>query len=1155
MLGGGTASGDLPGPGLATGTARNMDALNSMTSRQMRWSFSRARPATTGLLLSLLQSRCVVVTGFPAKLRFHHDHQHRHHKRNKLNYLQGENSSMEQENQAVDLSGLNSLNKMLSNSWEEFTARKTDCKQNAQQTAEKLRQLDVVVQDTQTKLARATASLLETQGDKAQKERELARTEDEAARGRVECSKKSEELRKELKDAEQEAEMTTEVLKASCPEKLGLPVAKTDSAALQQLHVAVKKCRKTASSTEGSSKRTRKSSLKRRSKSRDHSPDVNGTTSTPERKQKLLLQGNGHEGVVVEKTTAASTTKTFPRRKDVGREKEHFPFKDDIDVVEKLGEGTAENEDIYHPALRPRGKNRRRFSHRKRTSFASLFHRRGRRNRGRSFHLHRSTFPVRHGNSRRALLSSYDDTRFPLRRPHSWFHRGGRNARARGSRRGVRHYRYRPNHNPLVLYNLRSSTRKRSSHHDHLYHHRSFVQVRFGRRHPWFNQNYRFDESARRSSRSDIGNNAAATRAAGENNRHTHPAPLRSLQLIQTTMRTLLQDSPEPLPEACTPNLKPNCGNFEAAMTQLLQSSAMETGAKEEDIAESETECKKNSQLSKQLSQQIRDELSTLNARVASLMAESGQAKNELELILRKKAQLTNEKMSSQDDCERELAESDDAICKLRQARGEMLALKKLEKNLPQDCEVTTWDVSDAVSECQKQCGIGGGTMAGKFFFAQREIITQANEFGMACPKELGKKMACPLTLECPQDCEVSDWSDWSECSAHCGSGVRHRVRSVVKEAKGGGKACPNTSDMENCASKTCNADCQLSDWTSWDTCSQTCGSGLQVRRRDVISAPEGSGQCAAPSSPLRREFKPCIGGGGGKTPAVVVPAATGNAGTTSSMTNSTSTTSGQLVSCANRKCQGKADLVILLDVSAGNSDVPGSVAAVKKFVTGLDLAADKMKVAVVTVKGPTFLEMLAVHAPQQKRALEKLNDTMRIGSAAASSLLQEAEGQQQEELAAPTATTAAPWSADSTAVTAALDKVASSTAVTPSANGGPFDLYRGLSVARELFTSPGARSDATQKILIFSATNFLPNYQKMQMLQGQNFRAHLLSVKIGGMSGLAKRSWVSLSRELNQNFPKATINRTVFQFADLKSFEAKFAEKLLPSMCGVDLK
>ena len=61
-------------------------------------------------------------------------------------------------------------------------------------------------------------------------------------------------------------------------------------------------------------------------------------------------------------------------------------------------------------------------------------------------------------------------------------------------------------------------------------------------------------------------------------------------------------------------------------------------------------------------------------------------------------------------------------------------------------------------------------------------------------------------------DCEVEDWSSWSECSATCGGGTRTRERKVVQEPENGGAACPfqDQEEEESCKTEPCEGNFEL---------------------------------------------------------------------------------------------------------------------------------------------------------------------------------------------------------------------------------------------------------------------------------------------------------------------------------------------------------
>merc|ERR1719163_2639852 len=77
-------------------------------------------------------------------------------------------------------------------------------------------------------------------------------------------------------------------------------------------------------------------------------------------------------------------------------------------------------------------------------------------------------------------------------------------------------------------------------------------------------------------------------------------------------------------------------------------------------------------------------------------------------------------------------------------------------------------------------------------------------------------------------DCVVSAWTEWDDCDKSCDGGQHSRHRQVVSNPLNGGKACPTeVVQTQGCNEQSCfRQDCQMTSWSEFGDCSVTCGEG-----------------------------------------------------------------------------------------------------------------------------------------------------------------------------------------------------------------------------------------------------------------------------------------------------------------------------------------
>ncbi|XP_073439014.1 hemicentin-1 [Dendrobates tinctorius] len=110
---------------------------------------------------------------------------------------------------------------------------------------------------------------------------------------------------------------------------------------------------------------------------------------------------------------------------------------------------------------------------------------------------------------------------------------------------------------------------------------------------------------------------------------------------------------------------------------------------------------------------------------------------------------------------------------------------------------------------------------------------------GLSCQGEESETRICQNKL-CPVDGSWSDWSPWEECSKTCGSGKKARTRSChVPPGQGGGKSCLGKAvDTIVCNTEPCPVNGIWSSWQAWGACSKTCGKGTHRRERVCNNPP-----------------------------------------------------------------------------------------------------------------------------------------------------------------------------------------------------------------------------------------------------------------------------------------------------------------------------
>nr|XP_054757225.1 thrombospondin type-1 domain-containing protein 7A-like [Lytechinus pictus] len=180
--------------------------------------------------------------------------------------------------------------------------------------------------------------------------------------------------------------------------------------------------------------------------------------------------------------------------------------------------------------------------------------------------------------------------------------------------------------------------------------------------------------------------------------------------------------------------------------------------------------------------------------------------------------------------------------------------------NLHVSCHTYSWQAT-AWGECQLNatatCGEGGPEEGGCLMngtascgegigYQSRSVVCEEETGLVAYPSQCDvwsePAKSRPCDQACPQDCELSPWSTWSSCSASCGlHATRTRTKHVLTLPANGGLTCPQETDENGIITQYTPCidiePCYTFQWVTggWSSC-QVIGSncGKGLQTREV---------------------------------------------------------------------------------------------------------------------------------------------------------------------------------------------------------------------------------------------------------------------------------------------------------------------------------
>lgn len=147
-------------------------------------------------------------------------------------------------------------------------------------------------------------------------------------------------------------------------------------------------------------------------------------------------------------------------------------------------------------------------------------------------------------------------------------------------------------------------------------------------------------------------------------------------------------------------------------------------------------------------------------------------------------------------------------------------------------CQYSDWT---PWSECDVTCGAGG--------LQTRERTLLARPTASSCTDPLFETKNCTtVPAVCDGNCLYTDFIPVGVCSAPCEKGKQNWERQLIS---GDPVKCIQTRVRRGCAPTPCGpTECQVSQWSDWSACSALCGPGERARSRNVEFQPPAVAMC-----------------------------------------------------------------------------------------------------------------------------------------------------------------------------------------------------------------------------------------------------------------------------------------------------------------------